>query len=68
MDRRLAELNISSRDTIWKEYGGGLRENEKATLENWKRIAENDILYGMYARTIYIMWFRKLNTEHRKAG
>ena len=45
MDRRLAELNISSRDTIWKEYGGGLRENEKATLENWKRIAENDILY-----------------------
>ena len=45
MDRRLAELNISSRDTIWKEYGGGLRENEKATLENWKRIAEYDILY-----------------------
>lgn len=45
MDRRLAELNIASRDAIWKEYGGGLRENEKATLENWKRIAENDILY-----------------------
>lgn len=45
MDRRLAELNIASRDTIWKEYGGGLRENEKATLENWKRIAEDDILY-----------------------
>ena len=45
MDRRLAELNIASRDTIWKEYGGGLRENEKATLENWKRIAEDDIQY-----------------------
>ena len=45
MDRRLAELGIASRDTIWKAYGGGLRENKKATLDNWRRIAEDDILY-----------------------
>ena len=59
MDRRLAELNISSRDTIWKEYGGGLRENEKATLENWKRIAEDDILYDKGNRRRNQKWYRK---------
>ena len=61
MDRRLAELNIASRDTIWKEYGGGLRETEKATLENWKRIAEDDILYDNAIYCFYVV----SRTEHR---
>lgn len=45
MDRFLSNLNCASRYTIWQEYGGGLKANEKETLKNWERIAKDDELY-----------------------
>lgn len=45
MDRRLAELKVASRDTIWKEYGGGLRATQNETIKHWQHIAEDDTLY-----------------------
>lgn len=46
MDKMLSDLNVGSRYTIWQSYGGGLKETAEQTLENWKRIAEDDELYA----------------------
>ena len=46
MDKMLSELKISSRDTIWQFYGGGLKATAKDTQENWERIAKDDELYS----------------------
>ena len=45
MDIFLSELNVASRYTIWKQYGGGQKQTEEETLENWRHIAEDDELY-----------------------
>lgn len=44
MDKQLSELNVVSRYTIWKSYGG-LKATQDETLKNWERIAKSDSLY-----------------------
>lgn len=45
MDKKLSEMEVGSRYTIWQNYGGGLKATADETHANWKRIAENDNLY-----------------------
>lgn len=45
MDKKLSEMEVGSRYTIWQNYGGGLKATADETHANWKRIAENDDLY-----------------------
>ena len=45
MDNHLRDMWVGGRDTIWKEYGGGLKASADKTKENWERIAKDDELY-----------------------
>lgn len=45
MDKMLSDMNVACRYTIWQSYGGGLKATAEETMENWKRIAEDDELY-----------------------
>ena len=45
MDNHLRDMRVGSRDTIWKQYGGGLCAKADETTANWKRIAEDDEAY-----------------------
>lgn len=46
MDQILSKMMVGSRDTIWHQWGGGLKATREETEANWKRIAENDELYA----------------------
>lgn len=46
MDMMLSELDSIGRYTIWQSWGGGKKATDEKTLENWKRIAEDDELYS----------------------
>ena len=46
MDRKLSDLHISSRYTIWQDWGGGLKKTQEETIANWTRIAEDDDLFN----------------------
>lgn len=45
MDKQLSEMNVASRYTIWKSYGG-LKATKDETFANWERIAKSDQLYS----------------------
>lgn len=45
MDKKLSEMEVASRYTIWQKYGGGLKATADETFANWKKIAEDDDMY-----------------------
>lgn len=45
MDAMLIELGVASRYTIWYDNGFSLQKTEEETIENWKRIANDDELF-----------------------
>ena len=45
MDLTLAKMGVVSRDTVWRDYGGGLKATADETKKNWERIASDDKLY-----------------------
>lgn len=54
MDKKLSEMEVASRYTIWQNYGGGLKATADETHANWKRIAEITICISML---FFAIWF-----------
>lgn len=45
MDQMLSDLNVGSRYTIWRKWGGGLQNTPEKTYAKWEYIASDNVRY-----------------------
>lgn len=72
MDRTLMKMHVASYETIWADWGGGMKTTPEETEANWRKIAEddklfNDVLFCFMIGVIEPLTMEKFGMKNLKA-